>query len=145
MSSTQFYFCDHCKRKYKRSDKLVAHVQKAHNKILDVIPELKEFTRRNNKQIKPKANKEKKVIIKEVIKVVIKEVIKEVPVEIPHNNDNKNNENNENNECMICFEEITRKVALVPCGHSQYCEYCVKLIEKCAECRSNIRERIRIY
>jgi len=52
-----------------------------------------------------------------------------------------------NEFCCICFEKIKKRVALVPCGHTNICVLCVeKLCEKkCLICKSNFSNFIHIF
>lgn len=47
--------------------------------------------------------------------------------------------------CCICMEEIIKKVALIPCGHTAYCNKCIRKIDKCALCKSYITNVMNIY
>ena len=47
--------------------------------------------------------------------------------------------------CCICYEEITNKIALVPCGHTKYCSNCVEKIVVCSLCKKEIEKVINIY
>ena len=47
-------------------------------------------------------------------------------------------------ECIICKEK-QRCVALVPCGHSQYCQTCASKINRCSLCNASITSRLRLY
>jgi len=50
-------------------------------------------------------------------------------------------------ECCICFEALTNKIALVPCGHTTFCSECIdKLREKkCPICMQRYRSVISIF
>jgi hypothetical protein len=48
-------------------------------------------------------------------------------------------------QCVICFEPIDRKQICVPCGHTQYCDHCIGIINECAICRTKINKIIKIY
>lgn len=49
--------------------------------------------------------------------------------------------------CCICFDPITTPLALVPCGHTQFCEQCVKTgnWKSCPLCNQHIERYINLY
>lgn len=49
------------------------------------------------------------------------------------------------NECCICMEKIKKKIALIPCGHTQICDKCIKSITKCAICNQQYTNTLNIY
>jgi len=57
--------------------------------------------------------------------------------------------NNGTKECVICLENITTKIALVPCGHTQFHSECIEKIpatnKLCPICKQQVRSMIRIY
>lgn len=50
-----------------------------------------------------------------------------------------------NNECCICMEEIKQKIALIPCGHTQYCNKCIISIDKCSLCNKPINGVLNLF
>lgn len=50
-------------------------------------------------------------------------------------------------ECNICFEVVALQNIRMfyPCGHRLYCDLCVKKIDKCPQCRKDIKEKMVIY
>lgn len=52
-----------------------------------------------------------------------------------------------NNDCIICFHEIQNKVALISCGHSQFCEKCINSLKTkhCPICRKGYSSILKIY
>lgn len=49
-------------------------------------------------------------------------------------------------KCCICFDNIIEKCALVPCGHTNICQNCVKNdIHKCPNCMSVVYTFIKIH
>lgn len=46
--------------------------------------------------------------------------------------------------CSICMDKIAN-YALIPCGHKNFCERCVRSINKCSICQSYIDKRVRIF
>lgn len=50
-------------------------------------------------------------------------------------------------KCAICFNQIERKVALIPCGHSKCCKPCLINIneKKCPICRISFDNFLDIY
>lgn len=51
----------------------------------------------------------------------------------------------ENKQCVICCKKSERKVALIPCGHTQYCETCIHKIDKCSLCRETKQGTLKIF
>ncbi len=57
-------------------------------------------------------------------------------------------------QCGICVEEIQRKVAVIPCGHTAYCENCIAILRAaateeepptCPSCRAVIQGTLAIH
>ncbi len=48
------------------------------------------------------------------------------------------------NICSICFDRKINAV-LIPCGHLGFCLECLKDVNKCPSCRTNIFDRIKVY
>jgi len=50
-------------------------------------------------------------------------------------------------ECNICFEVVALQNIRMfyPCGHRLYCDLCVKNIDKCPQCRNEIKEKLILY
>lgn len=52
-------------------------------------------------------------------------------------------------ECAICFTEILKKTkALVPCGHSNFCENCLTdktPVSVCPVCKSDVTQTMKLY
>ena len=53
----------------------------------------------------------------------------------------------ETEQCTICMRRAKKDKALVPCGHTQYCNKCITgLKEKeCPLCRAKVDMVIKIY
>lgn len=51
------------------------------------------------------------------------------------------------NECVLCHDALSKHIALVPCGHTQFHINCVKTfaITKCPICDTNVETYINIY
>lgn len=54
------------------------------------------------------------------------------------------------NDCIICFNEIKNKVALIPCGHTKFCEKCINDIKdvkdkQCPICRVKYTSILKIF
>lgn len=57
-------------------------------------------------------------------------------------------QNNNNDECVVCFSKTKRSKVLVPCGHTMYCNECIKLVlesKKCHICKQSVEKCIGIY
>lgn len=52
---------------------------------------------------------------------------------------------NKENICCICKIDIMKRIALVPCGHTSYCDMCAHKIKKCSLCKQYIYDIINIY
>lgn len=50
-------------------------------------------------------------------------------------------------KCVVCFDDITKKKALVPCGHTNVCSTCFEKLKNksCPTCRKEIIMHIDIY
>jgi len=48
-------------------------------------------------------------------------------------------------ECVICMDDITSRVCLVPCGHTNICSKCVIDIKVCPNCRGKIQQKINLF
>lgn len=50
------------------------------------------------------------------------------------------------NKCSICFSKTDKKNIIVPCGHTQFCETCIKgRFDHCPICRSKVEKVIKIF
>jgi len=49
------------------------------------------------------------------------------------------------NQCCICFGYTKKNQALVPCGHTQYCNECIVTIKTCSICITNTVQVIKIF
>ena len=71
----------------------------------------------------------------------INRIIKYVPVLLDSPSLINLNIQSEDKKCQICLENI-KNVKLIPCGHEELCEYCVKKIIllnfECPYCRTSI-------
>ncbi len=47
--------------------------------------------------------------------------------------------------CIICYNSTLKNEVLVPCGHTQFCNKCIKDITKCPLCRQAVTQIIKIY
>ncbi len=54
-----------------------------------------------------------------------------------------------NNDCCICFQIINKKFALVPCGHSCFCDACYRKLfnnsNRCPICNAGIDTKLDIF
>lgn len=52
-----------------------------------------------------------------------------------------------NMECIICYEEIMERYAIVPCGHTNICKKCLdeNNINTCPTCNDVIIKQIKLY
>ena len=58
----------------------------------------------------------------------------------------KEDEIPDENKCVVCFSRTLRKSALVPCGHTQFCQKCIKSnFENCPLCREKIEKVIKLF
>ena len=50
-------------------------------------------------------------------------------------------------ECNICFEVVALQNIrmLYPCCHRLYCDLCIKQLDKCPQCRKEIKEKLVIF
>lgn len=51
----------------------------------------------------------------------------------------------EKDQCCVCFHFTEKNMALIPCGHTQFCENCIGLLKKCPLCDNNITYIQPIY
>lgn len=51
----------------------------------------------------------------------------------------------EGEQCIICFNRTMKDKALIPCGHTQYCNKCIIDIKTCSLCRKEVEKIIKIY
>jgi hypothetical protein len=49
------------------------------------------------------------------------------------------------NECNICYEEITEKYVMIPCGHTDVCKTHLNGLVECPKCRTKIDSTIKVY
>lgn len=51
------------------------------------------------------------------------------------------------NECVVCFEAIKKKIAIIPCGHTSSCKQCLDSFElkKCPVCRVTFKKTLFIF
>ena len=56
-------------------------------------------------------------------------------------------ESDDDNICKLCCDEIEVNIALIPCGHANYCKRCIDDLEKkeCPICREGFKNTLRIY
>lgn len=47
--------------------------------------------------------------------------------------------------CCVCFSQIDTKYVLFPCGHTDTCIECIKVIKKCPICNAKIDNFIKLY
>jgi len=52
---------------------------------------------------------------------------------------------NEENQCAICSNYTEKNTALVPCGHTKFCNKCITKMKNCVICQKLISSTIRIY
>jgi len=48
-------------------------------------------------------------------------------------------------ECCVCFETISKKITLIPCGHTQTCHSCAKDVNQCPLCKTKYKGILEIY
>lgn len=48
-------------------------------------------------------------------------------------------------QCKICYNQIQRKIAFIPCGHAATCGECAKKCATCPICRERIKSTLIIY
>lgn len=51
----------------------------------------------------------------------------------------------EEDQCCVCFKYTNKEYALIPCGHTQYCNTCINNIIDCAICRTPKTMFIKIF
>jgi hypothetical protein len=49
------------------------------------------------------------------------------------------------NQCCICFGYTDKKQFVIPCGHFQYCNICITMIDECVLCKEKITGVQKIY
>ena len=47
--------------------------------------------------------------------------------------------------CCICYGDLIKRYACVPCGHCQFCRDCIKKVRVCPLCRKHIQSKIEIH
>ena len=60
---------------------------------------------------------------------------------------------NREDTCGICVQRLERRIAIIPCGHSTYCEDCVAILQAqavdspavCPTCRREITGTLRVH
>jgi hypothetical protein len=50
----------------------------------------------------------------------------------------------EKEECAVCFEELIKRAALIPCGHI-LCDQCAPKLKDCPFCRTAILSHLKIF
>jgi hypothetical protein len=55
--------------------------------------------------------------------------------------------NKMDDSCVICFEDINERIALIPCGHASFCKKCITALTKktCPICGSDYTNHCKIY
>lgn len=48
-------------------------------------------------------------------------------------------------ECYECNNQISKIIALIPCGHTQLCHSCINKTKICPQCKSQINNTLPIY
>lgn len=48
-------------------------------------------------------------------------------------------------KCSICYNYTEKQNILVPCGHTQYCTKCITDLTKCAICRADVTQVMKIF
>lgn len=48
-------------------------------------------------------------------------------------------------ECAVCLEELSRRMAFVPCGHANCCVKCSSSIQNCPTCRRQISHKVKLF
>ncbi len=51
----------------------------------------------------------------------------------------------EKDQCCVCFHFTEKNKALIPCGHTQFCEKCIGVLKKCPLCEKEISSILPIY
>ena len=47
--------------------------------------------------------------------------------------------------CCICYGDLIKRYACVPCGHCQFCRDCIKKVRVCPLSRKHIQSKIEIH
>lgn len=77
--------------------------------------------------------KKKLIITKKISNMPSEETPTPTPITTTTTNTNTTTIIDENKRCCICFGQIIRKLALIPCGHSKWCVDCLFQLEKNSE------------
>ena len=48
-------------------------------------------------------------------------------------------------KCVICMAKTEKEKALVPCGHTQFCDKCIDDIKVCSLCRKKVTLVMKIF
>lgn len=48
-------------------------------------------------------------------------------------------------DCAVCFNQIATRYAMVPCGHTNVCDKCLKTVNKCPICNVGITSNIKLF
>lgn len=51
----------------------------------------------------------------------------------------------EKDQCCVCFHFTDKNKALIPCGHTQFCDKCIGILKKCPLCDKDISSILTIY
>ncbi len=51
----------------------------------------------------------------------------------------------EKDQCCVCFHFTEKNKALIPCGHTQFCEKCIGTLKRCPLCEKEISSILPIY
>lgn len=66
--------------------------------------------------------------------IIMKEIIKELNVI-----------EDQNDICKICYEHLTKRIAIIPCGHTCICKKCSELINVCPICRTEKAGTVELF
>jgi Zinc finger, C3HC4 type (RING finger) len=47
--------------------------------------------------------------------------------------------------CVVCFEDLETKYAIIPCGHTQVCGGCIDKLDTCLLCKTKFTAKLRIF
>lgn len=56
-----------------------------------------------------------------------------------------NVDKSKDNQCCICFNPIKERITLIPCGHTTFCETCIKKCDKCVICTASYTNIQKIF
>jgi len=71
----------------------------------------------------------------------------DIQYDVSVSDNRKTTEDKPHNECSVCFNGIIQKIALVSCGHTRFCEDCIKRLTKnnCPICTQKFTSYIKLF